>query len=437
MHENILEESMKLIGTFVIIALLFSCQSKEQSVVISEDPLGITMRIYEISSKTSLSENSILKLKNFFQKNDSLVKMGLKKGKSLDKMAQWYYPSIDTIVALLAPLEKNDYMFYQKINCPKLPYISKLRIAVKYRHEMSLSHTQIEQLLWHSEKIEKLFLGQDYKYNSIERQYLTEILSEAQYKSFFIYEQTQQAEEIALQQWKQIRKHNLCSKTSDSLTIINQLYEFERDYKGILEYMSSIENHKGYDKERNRFNAHKPLPLLKLETIESFSHNKLLDIICKREVSRLTEKQIEQLLVEYLRIMQAEHNAMYEDVPENVETKFDRSKLEGKSLMSIVSHQQLEDYFEFISQKAANEQAKKYWDELKDYDFMKEKDSVQVINELVNYECRLAVADQWILLENSRKHLFDKEDILNGKPEVLRKKEEWEKKEKENKIVRF
>lgn len=428
---------MKLISTFIIIALLLSCQSKEQSVAISEDPLGIAMRIYEIRSKTSLSEKSILKLKNFFQKSDSLVKMELKKGKSLDEMAQWYFPSINTIAALLTPLEKNDYMFYQKINCPKLPYISGLRIAVKYRHEMSLSHTQIEQLLCHSEKIEKLFLGQDHKYNNMERLYLTEILSEAQYKSFFIYKQTQQAEEVALQQWKQIRKHNLCSKTSDSLNIIKQLYEFERENNGILEYMSSIENHKGYDKERNRLNAHKPLPLLKLETMESFSHNKLLDIICKREVSKLTEKQIEQLLAEYSRIMQAEHKARYDDELENVETKFERSQLECKSLMSIVSHQQLEDYFEFISQKVANQQAKKYWDELKNYDFIKDKDSVQVINELADYEFRLAVANQWVLLDSSRKHLFDKEDVLNGKPEVLRKKEEWEKKEKESKIVRF
>ena len=79
--------------------------------------------------------------------------------------------------------------------------------------------------------------------------------------------------------------------------------------------MSSRGDNKGYDKERDRLNAHKPLLLLKLETIESFSHNKLLDIICKREVTKLSEQQIEQLLAEYYRIKQAEYKAMYEDVP--------------------------------------------------------------------------------------------------------------------------
>ena len=104
----------------------------------------------------------------------------------------------------------------------------------------------------------------------MEKQYLAEILSETQYKAFFIIRKTQQAKKIAAQQWKQIQVHQLCSKTCDSLAIIKQLYEFEREKSGILEYMSSREDNKGYDKERDRLNAHKPLLLLKLETIESF-----------------------------------------------------------------------------------------------------------------------------------------------------------------------
>jgi hypothetical protein len=238
-------------------------------------------------------------------------------------------------------------------------------------------------------------------------------------------------------QWKQIQVHQLCSTTCDSLAIIKQLYEFEREKSGILEYMSSRGDNKGYDKERYRLNAHKPLLLLKLETIESFSHNKLLDIICKREVTKLSEQQIEQLLAEYYRIKQAEYKAMYEDASKNGETKFERSKLEGKCLINVVTHQQLEDYFKFVSQKRADEQAQRYWDELKNYDFIRKKDSVQVVSELADYELRLAVAEQWISLDNSRKHLFAREDVVNGKPEILKKKEEWDKKEKERKMVRF
>ena len=389
---------MKLISTFIVIVLLSGCQSKEQSVVISQNSISIAMQIYAISSKISLSDESIMNLRTFFQENDSLAEMELKKGKSLDEIARWYCPSINTIASLLTPLEGNDYMFYQKNNGPQLPYISDLRTVVKYRQELNLSHVQIEQLLHHSEEIEKRFGVQDYKHDSMEKQYLAEILSETQYKAFFIIRKTRQAEKIAAQQWKQIQVHQLCSTTCDSLAIIKQLYEFEREKSGILEYMSSRGDNKGYDKERDRLNAHKPLLLLKLETIESFSHNKLLDIICKREVTKLSE---------------------------------------GKCLINVVTHQQLEDYFKFVSQKRADEQAQRYWDELKNYDFIRKKDSVQVVSELADYELRLAVAEQWISLDNSRKHLFAREDVVNGKPEILKKKEEWDKKEKERKMVRF
>lgn len=429
---------MKLLGAaFIIIVLLFSCQSREQSIVIPQSSVDITMRIYEISSNTPLSQESILKLKAFFQKNDSLAEVDLKRGKALDKIAQCYYPSVNTIAALLTPLERNDYMFNQKNNRPHQPYISELRTVVKYRKEMNLSNTQIENLLSYSEEVEQCFGNQGYKHSNMEKQYLIDVLSQAQYKAFFIIKKTEHAEATALQQWKQIRAQNLCLKMNDSLDIIKQLYEFEREKSGILEYMSSIDDHEGYDKERSRLNAHKPLLLLRLETNESFSHNKLLDIICKREFSQLTEKQIELLLKEYLCIMRAEHRAKYEDVFPNEEQKFDRGKLEGKCLMNIISRQQLDAYFEFISQKRVGEQAQKYWNDLKNYDFMTGKDSMQVVLELTNYELRLAVANQWITLDNSRKHLFAREDVINGKPEVLKKKEEWDKKKKDNKIVRF
>lgn len=430
-------KKMRIVNLLIVIMLLFSCQNNEQFVSISQNSISIAMQIYAINSKIPLSDESILRLKDFFIKNDSIAEIEFSKGKSLDEITQWYYPSIKTIAAQLTPLERNDYIIYQKYNRPQLPYVSELRVVVKYRQEINLSHIQIERLLYHSEEIEKRFGSQDCKHGSVERQYLANILSDIQYKAFFIIRKTQHAEEIATQQWKLIQMHQLCSKSSDSLVIMKQLYEYEREKSGILEYMSSIGNNKGYDKERSRLNAHKPLLLLKLETLEPSSHNRLLDIICKREILKLTEQQIEQLLREYYHIMQAEYKAIYENKPESGEVKFKRSKLEGKCLLNIISHQQIEDYFILISQGRAKEQALWHWDELKDCDFVNKNDSAKLVGELANYELRLSVAEQWILLENSRKYLFVREDVLNERPEILKKKEEWKKKEKERKIIRF
>ena len=89
---------MKLISTFIVIVLLSGCQSKEQSVVISQNSISIAMQIYAISSKISLSDESIMNLRTFFQENDSLAEMELKKGKSLDEIARWYCPSIGNYI---------------------------------------------------------------------------------------------------------------------------------------------------------------------------------------------------------------------------------------------------------------------------------------------------------------------------------------------------
>lgn len=76
---NIIKKKMKLISTFIVIVLLSGCQSKEQSVVISQNSISIAMQIYAISSKISLSDESIMNLRTFFQENDSLAEMELKK----------------------------------------------------------------------------------------------------------------------------------------------------------------------------------------------------------------------------------------------------------------------------------------------------------------------------------------------------------------------
>lgn len=106
-------------------------------------------------------------------------------------------------------------------------------------------------------------------------------------------------------------------------------------------------------------------------------------------------------------------------------------------MLNIISHQQIEYYFILISLGRAKEQALWHWDELKDCEFVNKNNSAKLVSELANYELRLSVAEQWILLENSRKYLFVREDILNERPEILKKKEEWKKKEKERKIIRF
>ena len=71
------------------------------------------------------------------------------------------------------------------------------------------------------------------------------------------------------------------------------------------------------------------------------------------------------------------------------------------------------------------------------YEFAQKLDSVRTLKELEDYEMRLAIANQWIGLEQSRTNLFAKEDILCSKPKCLMLKEQWKQKKKEESIIKF
>lgn len=43
------------------------------------------------------------------------------------------------------------------------------------------------------------------------------------------------------------------------------------------------------------------------------------------------------------------------------------------------------------------------------------------MNELVDYETRLEVASQWTRLDNSRKNEFARAEIINSKPQLLKR----------------
>lgn len=98
---------------------------------------------------------------------------------------------------------------------------------------------------------------------------------------------------------------------------------------------------------------------------------------------------------------------------------------------------QLDKYFHFICQEGVKKRARKHWEDIQQYDFSHKLDSIQTLKELENYEMRLAIANQWIGLERSRKNLFAKEDILCSKPKCLMLKEQWKKKKKEESIIKF
>ena len=59
------------------------------------------------------------------------------------------------------------------------------------------------------------------------------------------------------------------------------------------------------------------------------------------------------------------------------------------------------------------------------------------MNELVDYETRLEVASQWTRLDNSRKNEFTRADIINSKPQLLKRLDLEKEKKWKRQIVKF
>lgn len=423
-----------LIVYMALVLCLVSCQRNSQSPM-HHSPAAIAARIYAINEKVPLSPKTQAELALLFIRNDSLANIALQRGDSLAIIISEYYDlNFDTITALLTPEERSNYLlaFSQK----NKNYVSNLRNVIRYKATLTLSRQQVEQLLSASEEIEKFHGTKEYHYEDVEKEFISNILSERQQRRFYIERNVASVKQWTSEQMEKCKKTGCFSFPQDSTRLYSLFYDYELNRRGMLDYISNIAP-KEYQKEQDRINAYKPIELLKLDVYsKSFFHSKLLDIICKRQEGGISEGQIKVLLEGYAKIKQDEYASKYENKTDGFK-KFDSRKLESECLIKNLSSLQLDKYFKYISREGAEKRAKKHWEDMKQCDFAQKLDSVHTLKELEHYEMRLAIADQWVNLDRSRKNLFAKEDILCDKPKCLMLKDEWSKKKKEKSIVKF
>lgn len=421
----------------LVAVMLASCQSGKRSKVIYDSPIAIGMRLNEIDMQ--LSEENLLKLETFLLKNDSLAADALSQGHSLDEIAEWYYPSVDTLALLLPPLERNDFILASKgrsgINNERA-YTSELRRYIQYRKELALTSEQLEYLLVQCDSVEYVARSKRDKVQEMERKVLTSMLNSEQMKKFYIQKNETAAARETEDMLKQMKEKNLYTSVSDSITIYNQLYAYKLEQKANWEYLRYVEATMDSIRQNEaRLWAYRPLPMIRLETCAPSFNNKMLDIVCKRKKLGLPVYIVDALLTSYSNLLQEEYRHKYEMYVPNKE--FSRKEQENRCICQIVPSSFLDEYFKIIINDNVKKQVEKDWNVLLDYELVKSADSVKVMKELSNYETRLAIANQWIGVDKSRKNQFTKSDIINGKPQLLKQLDIEKRKRKNEKIVKF
>ena len=423
---------------FIIITVLaISCQSKKKDAVLYNSPVTIAMRLNEID--IDLSEESMTKLVSFFKRNDSLALLALTQGKSLEEISKWYYPTVDSLASMFPPLERNDFILANKGKSgiqDYRPFTSKLRQYVLDREKLALTSKQIESLLIRCDSIECLAKNKDTKVEELERKALTTSLDLKQIKEYYIQKNKPIAERETKELLKQMKKNSLYTVATDSTNIYQQVYAYKLEQKTNWEYLRYTgATSDSVKQDEARLWAYRPLSIIRLETCQPSSSNKMLDIVCKREKLGLAENMTQSLLTSYSQLLQEEYKHKYKVSHSN--EKYNRREQENKSISRIIPSSLLEKYFRIIIYDNVKKQVEKDWDILLDYDLVNSTDSSKVIKELTDYETRLAVANQWISVDKSRKNQFFKSDIINGKPQLLKQLDIEKRKRRNEKIVKF
>ncbi len=426
------------IYVLTIVLIFAACQSKTKNAVLYNCPVSIAMQLHEID--ISLSEESLMKLNAFFIRNDSMAQVALSQGESLDNIAKWYYPAVDTLSSMLLPLERNDFILAAKGRSyirDNRNYTTLLRQYILQRNVLHLSQRQIDLLLEQSDSIEaSVARKEDYVAFEVERKLLASLLTEKQIKEFYVQKNQENATNETIKKWKQLKEHELYISADDSVKICKLLFNYILDQKVSWEYLRFIEaNNDSIRQDEARLWAYRPFPMIQLEACGSSYNNRMLDIVCKREKIGLSEQTAKALLVSYSQLLQEEYKSKYDK--KATDEKFDWWKKENRKICEIVPPKLLEEYFKTITQDYIKGQAQKSWEELIECGLVQAKDSAKVMNELVDYETRLEVASQWTRLDNSRKNEFTRADIINSKPQLLKRLDLEKEKKWKRQIVKF
>lgn len=419
------------------ILVLVSCRQAGDGNTYPKNEASIAMRLHEIDME--LSDESQAKLGLFLEDTDNRARKALAEGESLDSIARWYYPSVDTLAALLPPLERNDFILAGKgrsgIRNDRF-YTSGLRWYVRDRDGLRLTERQVEQLLAWCDNVERMSVNKDAKPQELEQKVLLSLLDAAQMKRYYTRKNESSVKNETVELLKRMKAKRLYATATDSVNLYWQLYTYKLEQKVDWEFLRFI--NAGNDSIRQneaRLWAYRPMVLWQLDTCEPSSRARMLDIVCKREAIGLSSRISQALLTSYVRLQQDEFHHKYDS--SFVKKEFDRRKLENEDIVRLVPARLLDRYFKIITVPGVEKQAWKNWNALSEYELVNPADSTKVLKEMRLYETRLAIANQWIGLDRSRKNQFVKSDIINSKPALLKKLDEAKRKKRKEKIVQF
>lgn len=402
-------------------------------------PAAIVAQVYDIAARAGLARGQQKKLAVYFMEKDRLANETKDKGEGPDVFSAYYKVDYEEINGILNQEEFNRYILslHEDNMLWNYPLSLKLRKTVKDQKEnLALEDEQVTEILENVRQIERIRREGVYNIDSAESECLRNVLSDTQYRAYFYRSAVLDVEEKVADIIDKLQKANLMAG-GDSAKIYRQLYSYEYERAGGLAYYSAMKESKMYDRYRDSMACHQPDITILYDGYRNLHPwSWPLNILHHCDSLDLSKKQIDAIVSVYRRVQE---NGFKDKYPkdENSEKKFDRVRFEKAEIVKILSNKQMEAYFSIRNQKGTEGDAKKDWEKLDGHGLVTSADSVSVMQDLLDYRLRVRLANEWIGIERSKRNEFAKRDIIDNRPELLKKLDEKIKADRERNVVRF
>ncbi|AWG22287.1 hypothetical protein FFWV33_12540 [Flavobacterium faecale] len=397
--------------------------------VIKKFPASMLNKIYDISTKTVLTEDQQFKIGNKLIANDSLANLSVAKGEPIANLKNYYPTTQKLLTGILSDEQLDAYQY-------KLDNKNRFLLALKSAKKLELTTQQIIAIRAHNQLLDFQNMQESVQKQQFYNQKLDTILNQKQFAMVINLVYTDKSKEEADNDWKNIQKLKLVA-AKDSSLVHRQLLDY---YIGLNSYI---------DSSAKKFDAKKSTEIKNLIVLEKqppvlTRFNILSDFIYKINIFSLAiqfEKelnlnttQIDSLLSKYkeLEIMK------YKDKATNVLLKkTDTYTLfENTAIASILDPQQIEKLLANKNKKNAIQIAQEKWSELENKGLTKGQDQKTVTKQFAMYQLRYLMVSDQLKMNKSAVNMFKKRDIELKKPDLLKQLDSIKRNEKNTTVTK-
>lgn len=397
---------------FVISSLfLFSLSGMSQvsKSVVNEYPAHIVQRVHEIVVVVPVCEANQMKLGEYFVEQDSLATLALQKSGMSDTLKTYYHISIAELQGIISPLEFNDYkvkMFPRSS--------SRLRRVVQEYKSLGLTSAQVNALLVTSSYLESCQNRDGYR--AMEQCMADSILGHTKYIAYYEIEAGKKADNTVGKWIADLRKANLIVNSIDSVKLHKSLCQFEKRQQANLGYWKDYGDKGRYQNACIQYELQKPKEIKRLDIYKKLpSRSMIREVIQKKDELglNLDDNILDSLLVKYsvFQQLQAEKKRKKE--------KFSVRGLECKLIVPLLTVERINKIFVSKCAKQAQEKAAKQMQVLETNGLIIDSNRESVLQELIDYELKSGIAQEWINIERSQENLFRLCDVKDHRPVIL------------------